>query len=94
MDFEDKHRFPRRRVLKDGKIVTKDHRSVIDCCIRDLSETGARLACGNPLGVPDHFRLLFLSNLTIRDADVIWRGNEQVGVHFTGPARPAPPRRW
>ena len=94
MDFEDKRQSPRHRVLKDGKIITVNNRSVVDCCIRDLSDTGARLTCKDPLAVPHEFRLLFLASLTVRDAVVVWRRDEQVGIHFTSAARPAPPRKW
>jgi len=94
MDVQDKRGAPRHRVLKDGKIVSMDKWSIIDCSIRDLSETGARLACEDPLTVPEHFRLIIPSYLTIRDASVVWRRKGQVGVRFVGPARPAPPRKW
>lgn len=94
MNFENKRRSSRHRVLKDGKIVMTNNRSVVDCCIRDLSDTGARLTCQDPLAVPNEFRLLFASSLTIRDAKVVWRREDQVGIHFTSPIRPAPPRKW
>ena len=94
MEFENKRRSPRHRVLKDGKIVLKNNWSVVDCCVRDLSDTGARLTCQDPLAVPNEFRLLFPATLTIRDAAVVWRRNDQVGVHFTSPSRKAPPRKW
>ena len=94
MEFDNKRRSPRHRVLKDGKIVMKNNWSVVDCCIRDLSDTGARLTCQDPLAVPNEFSLLFPATLMIRDAAVVWRRNDQVGVHFTSAARKAPPRKW
>ena len=45
MAYDDKRSARRMRVLKDGKIVTMNNLSVIDCTVRDLSETGARLLC-------------------------------------------------
>ena len=94
MDFDNRRRSPRHRVLKDGKIVSRNNWSVVDCCIRDLSDTGARITCEDPVAVPNDFRLLLPASLTIRDAHVVWRRDNQVGIHFTGPARPAPPRKW
>lgn len=94
MDHANRRHSPRHKVLKDGKIVSMNHWSVVDCCIRDLSETGARICCADPLAVPNTFRLLIPSSLTIRDAQVVWRRDTQVGIHFTGPTQPAPPRKW
>ena len=84
----------RQRVLKDGKIVTQNLQSVIDCTIRDLSESGARLQCSHQSAVPSEFALLLPSQNTIRDARAVWRRAELIGIVFTGPWRTAPPRKW
>ena len=94
MDDSDKRRAPRHRVLKDGKIVMMNNWSVVDCCVRDISETGARLRCVNPSAVPNTFRLMMPFDNSIRDAQVVWRKDELLGIAFTGPARRAPPRKW
>jgi hypothetical protein len=90
----DKRQAPRRRVLKDGKIVLMNNWSVVDCSVRDISETGARIRCDNPSAVPNTFRLLMPFDNTIRDAQVVWRGENLFGVTFTGPIKRAPPRKW
>ena len=54
---DDKRRQRRQRVLKDGRIITLDHRSVVNCMVRDLSSTGARLKCGDQVAVPNEFLL-------------------------------------
>ncbi len=84
----------RSRVLKDGKIVTLDFQSVIDCCVRDISATGARIKCLHAAKVPGEFRLMMPGDNTIRDARVVWRREALLGIIFTGSARPAPPRKW
>jgi PilZ domain len=94
IDIKDKRQSVRHRVLKDGKIVMLNNWSVIDCCIRDISETGARIRCSDAASVPDEFRLLIPSDNTIRNAKVVWRRSDQCGVLFTGPPRPPPPRKW
>ena len=81
-------------MLKDGKIVMINNWSVIDCCIRDVSETGARIRCADPAAVPAEFRLLIPHDHVIRDAAVVWRREDQCGIRFTGPPRRAPPRKW
>lgn len=70
----DNQRIARRqRVLKQGKIVFFNNLSVTDCTIRDLSETGAKVICGDQMAVPNEFRLVVLMDNTIRDVQVAWR---------------------
>ena len=84
----------RQRVLKDGKIVTQNLQSVIDCAVRDISESGARLQCNHQSAVPSEFALLLPSQNTMRDARAVWRRGDLIGIAFTGPWRTAPPRKW
>jgi hypothetical protein len=94
MSSEDRRIAPRARVLKHGKIVMMNNWSVVDCCVRDLSVTGARIRCDDPAAVPGEFRLLIPHNNSIQPVRVVWRRADECGVTFTGPARPPPPRRW
>ena len=77
---QEKRAAPRHKVLKDGKIVTMNHWSVVDCCVKDISESGARIKCQDQAAVPSEFRLLIPTRRTIRDARVVWRQG------FVGPA--------
>ncbi len=94
MDNADKRGARRHRVLKDGKIITLNNWSVVDCCVKDWSDTGAKLKCADQAAVPNDFRLVLPHDNTIRDARVVWRREELLGVVFTSPAKPAPPRKW
>ena len=94
MESHEKRVFPRSRVLKHGKIVMLNNWSVVDCCVRDLSEGGARLHCDDPAAVPHEFRLLIPHNNSIQPVRVVWRSGDQCGVIFTGPPKPPPPRKW
>ncbi len=90
----DNQRIARRqRVLKQGKIVFFNNLSVTDCTIRDLSETGAKVICGDQMAVPNEFRLVVLMDNTIRDVQVAWRRENMLGVRFTSAGKPAPPRK-
>jgi PilZ domain len=91
---EDKRRARRMRTLKDGKIVTLNNRSVIDCSVRDWSETGAKIRCHDQAAVPNEFRLMMPADNSIRDARVVWRREDFLGILFTSQARTAPPRKW
>ena len=94
MTTVDKRAARRSRVLKDGKIVSMNYGSVVDCCVRDISATGARIRCGNQNVVPDEFQLLIQSDNWIRPARVVWHRGDQLGLQFTGEAKRAPPRKW
>jgi hypothetical protein len=87
----DENRIRRRdRVLKRGKILLTNKSSVVDCTIRDMSETGARIICGEQTAVPTEFRFMALGDNIIREAKVMWRRGDQAGIRFTGEARTSP----
>lgn len=90
MGDEDKRRAPRHRVLKAAKIISTDNKSVIDCTVRNLSETGAQLVIERTVAVPDKFQFFLANGDTIRDAEVAWNIGDRIGVRFTGEGRPAP----
>ncbi len=83
---ENKRSDQRQRVLKSGRIVLGDLHS-IDCTLRDVSATGAKLIVKKPDDVPDIFRLLISADSTIRPVKVMWRKPDSVGVQFTGEAK-------
>ena len=83
---------PRRKVLKAAKIVM-DNWTNIDCQIRDVSETGAKIICDSALNTPDEFRLVQLTENTIRGAKVIWRKPQSLGITFTSEPQKAPVRK-
>ena len=91
---ETKRISQRRKVLKEGKIVSLDYNTVIDCIVKDVSETGARIKCIHQSAIPDEFRLLMPGDETIREARVMWRRGDLIGLRFTGDVKKAPPRRW
>lgn len=94
MDGWEKRQSARHRVLKSGKIVMMNNWSVVDCCVRDMSVTGARISCQDPMAVPNEFRLLIPHDNTIRDVRVVWRREKQCGVQFISPPKRPPPRKW
>lgn len=84
----------RQRVLKQGKILLSNNLTVIDCTIRDISETGAKLVCPDAGAIPNEFRLVLITERMMRDVKVMWRRPGLVGVHFTSEARKAPLLKW
>jgi len=71
---------PRHRVLKAGSI--EFNGGVIDCTVRNISDTGAALEVATPLGVPDTFWLLIPGDHARRHCRVAWRRDRRIGVAF------------
>jgi PilZ domain len=71
---------PRRRILKAGSIECGGE--VIDCNVRNLSETGAALDVLSPLYIPDRFTLVVRTDQLKRACHVIWRKEKRIGVAF------------
>ena len=55
--MDNKRSSPRQRVLKSGKMVFAGGSFSIDCTIRNISETGARLQVPTTVGIPEKFAL-------------------------------------
>jgi len=87
---DNKRRSPRLRTLKGAKILYRNGWGIVDCVIRDMSETGARLVCKDTAAVPGEFSLLFINEDMVRDARVVWRREDLLGITFTSDKRPAP----
>ena len=84
----------RRRVLKDGKIVSPTLHGAIDVRIRDLSQSGALLDVELATLIPPAFGLLVVSESKIYPAVTRWRRGDRMGVEFTGPPKAATLRKW
>ncbi len=76
----------RRRTIKTGRIWFNDGQSVMDCRVRDLSATGAKVRFVEEFACPAQFKLqlpdgeqpgIFLP------AERVWVSEREVGLHFT-----------
>jgi PilZ domain-containing protein len=72
----------RRRTLKGGKIVFNDQKSVLDCTIRNLSETGCQIIVTNNIDIPKAFELHLASSGEKYQCEIIWRKANEAGVKF------------
>ena len=79
----------RQKVLKDGKLISKDMATMVDVKIRDMSEKGARVESSAPIHLPDRFGLLVVSNKMIYPAVARWQRGNLIGIEFIGQRRPA-----
>jgi hypothetical protein len=71
----------RNKTLKSAKILFNKNQSVIDCFVRDLSDTGARLSFGDLAAVPRIFTLVLHDGTRLQCERVRAMGLE-IGVRF------------
>ena len=83
--MDNKREGSRQRVLKGGKIIFAGGSLSVDCTIRNLSATGARLQVPTTVAIPDKFVLMDAHAGTRREARVVWRKADQIGVRFEPP---------
>lgn len=83
----------RRRVLKSGKVAYSDRHVTIDCLVRDMSATGARLRIEGSVTAPDTFELLVPLEGLEANCQVVWRSGADLGVRFLAAPRIVAPKR-
>ena len=80
-NFVEKRAHARHRVLKGGRLAF-DGGGGVDCTVRSLSPTGARLDVASPIGLPESFMLLIEANHFRRRCRPVWSHDTHVGVAF------------
>jgi hypothetical protein len=80
-----------RTTSKQPAVAVLGDRSEVDCALRDLSSTGARLAFRHPIFLPKAFRLRFGSYN--ERVTVVWQRGLYAGVRFQSPIRLAKPKK-
>ena len=78
---------PRRRILKSGIAASNDRRLTVNCTVRDISDTGARLRVEGSITVPDTFELIIELDGLEAPCQVVWRKGGEVGVKFLSAPR-------
>ena len=72
----------RSRSMIGGKAVFNNRHSILDCTVRDVSTTGAKLVFAAPVSVPDEFDLELPQKGRTHRVRVMWRAAERCGVQF------------
>jgi hypothetical protein len=80
-NITEKRREPRHRVLKSGRLAFQGGGGV-DCTVRSISPTGARIDVANPVGLPESFTLLIEADHVMRHCHPVWSHDRQIGVAF------------
>jgi hypothetical protein len=83
---------PRRRVLKEGKVIFGKAQSVVDVTIDNMSEGGAHIRMLSSHGLPGEFYLAEASRGVIHRAEVAWRTATGMGLRLLGPLEDAAAR--
>ena len=87
---DNNRRASRQRVLKTAKIYRMNGAHAMDCTVRDLSETGARIVCKDQLTLPNELKFVVPGDGFMHIAKVVWRKGDLAGLHFLSD-RAAPP---
>jgi hypothetical protein len=81
-------RAARRDVFGLGVVLAPDLR--VNCVIRDLSATGAKLGISRRAKLPAKFRVALLKTKTVRHVVLKWRRGDFAGVEFHPPSTETP----
>src|SRR5215213_4399665 len=73
---------PRLKALIAAKISFNNGQSTLDCLIRNLSDTGAKLIVSAAVTLPECFDLIIPQKSVTRRARIAWRRGEEIGVRF------------
>jgi hypothetical protein len=78
---DNKRIAPRHRVLKQGRLAF-DGGGAVDCTVRNLSDTGARVEVVTPVGLPESFTLVIPADKFTRRCHAVWSHDKRIGVAF------------
>lgn len=81
MPMDERRNSPRRRVLKSAKIIFGTG-SVINCTVRDLSQSGACVEVSAPWSLPNDFTLVIESDTFKRACRTARANANRLGVAF------------
>ncbi len=79
----EQRRAERHRALLGAKLVYGDGAFTVDCVVRDLSATGARIKVPEGQAVPEKVFLVELRAGIAYAARVVWKRHPLIGLAFT-----------
>jgi hypothetical protein len=85
--MSERRRATRNKSFLRGCIYFNNRRSAVDCLIRDISDSGARLIFSSTVQIPDVVDLYIPQKEQTLRVVVQWRRGEEVGVAFGDAAR-------
>jgi hypothetical protein len=80
--MRDRRSSTRQKSFLQGRIYYNNRRSSVDCLVRDISDTGAKLVFSSAVTFPDVVEVYLSNKEEVRRARVQWRRGNEVGVDF------------
>ncbi len=90
----DKRVNDRIRSFLRAQIIFNNRMTTIDCIVKNISPTGARVALNDTLAVPTEFEIYIPQRGCSHHARLVWRDKDSIGIDFLDaqqPAAAAPP---
>jgi hypothetical protein len=78
----DKRESDRVRAFLRAQIIFNNRMSTIDCIIKNISSTGARIALGDSFAVPAEFDIYIPQRSSSHHCKLVWRDRDSIGVDF------------
>jgi len=78
----------RQRSFLQGRLYFNNRRSSLDCVVRDISSTGAKLKVSDSVPIPESVELHIPNKDETYRAKVQWRTGFEIGVTFDSSRRP------
>ena len=79
----------RQRSFLQGRLYFNNRRSSLDCLVRDISGTGAKLKVSDSVAIPESVELHIPSKDETYRARVQWRTGFEIGVTFDNDEAPS-----
>jgi hypothetical protein len=87
--MEEMRQSERIRSFLRAKIIFNNRMSTIDCIIKNISATGAKIALADNLAVPTEFEIDIPQKGRSHRARLVWRDKEAIGIEFLDSKQPA-----
>lgn len=82
MTMAEIRRDERVRAFLRARIVFNNHNSTVDCIIKNISASGAKIELSNAVSIPSEFDLDVPQKGRVYRARLMWRDAEALGVEF------------
>jgi PilZ domain len=89
--MKERRKSARQKSFLRGCIYFNNRHSALDCLVRDISPSGARLIFSDTVTIPDVVDLYVPHKEKTLRAQVHWRHGDEVGVGFGRAAQAVPP---
>lgn len=79
---QERRKTLRTRSYLGGRVVFNHHASTMDCLVRNVSPSGAKLVFSGTALLPDRFEVYVARKDTTYAARIVWRTGDEAGVAF------------